>query len=239
MRRSQRSAHGDPCHHGPIDATPPTWGWRLASGNSPTFTLRRIGTLADAPLPADQPEGVLTWQIRDGSGRPTGVPVAIGDKLAWVGFGANAFEVLFREAAGGTTSFASNVGNEGTFNMGVNDGAVPQAQFVLEPDADGDRYGDESQDGCIANGLRQDDCVAPVITFNKTPRTKTSSSKARFNFSANETATFECSLDKEGLKDCSGSERLKKLSERKHTFRVRATDSNGNLGSASFRWRVK
>ena len=157
-------------HHGPIDATPPTWGWRLASGTSPNFTLRRIGTLADAPLPASQPAGFLSWQIRDEFGRPTGAPVAVGDKLGWVGFGTSAFEVLFREAAGGTTSFASNTGNVGTFNMGVNDGAVPQAQFVLEPDADSDGYGDETQDACVGTSgpcLPKEQTPAPARTTSE------------------------------------------------------------------------
>ena len=147
-------------HHGPIDATPPTWGWRLVSGTSPNFTLRRIGTLADAPLPANRPAGFLTWQLRDELGQPIGAPVAVGDKLGWVGFGANAFEVLFRETAGGTTSFASNTGNVGAFTMGVNDGAVPQVQFVLEPDADGDSYGDETQDGCTGTSGTARGCPA-------------------------------------------------------------------------------
>jgi hypothetical protein len=108
---------------------------------------------------------------------------------------------------------------------------------VLEPDTDGDGFGDETQDGCPAKTGRQDDCVAPITTI-KGP--KKVSRKSKVSLTAPEPATFECAFDQEGFKPCPPSNKLKKLDPGKHRLRVRATDTNGNLGpAASFSFKLK
>jgi hypothetical protein len=115
------------------------------------------------------------------------------------------------------------------------------AQAVIEVDADGDGFGDESQDGCPADAARQDDCIGPVLTFGKTPKKRTSSSRASFHVRANEPlASLECAVDGQGFKACGSSQTLRRLDPRGHRFRVRATDASGNRSRAiRFSWRVR
>jgi hypothetical protein len=215
--------------------------WRTAGPNAAALAL---GIYTPGPLNLDftpkvessagltTPAAVSTFKTR--------LPILAGDHIGLHSIGAQTCR--FTGGAGDQTDFKSPApptGNTVVSYGGADANEKVSVEAVIEPDADGDQFGDESQDGCTTNGTRQDDCVPPVITFDKTPKKKTSSAKARFAFSTNEAATYECSLDKAGFKSCAGSKRLKKLSERKHKFRVRATDTNGNVTTASFRWRVK
>lgn len=81
---------------------------------------------------------------------------------------------------------------------------------------------------------------APETTIGKHPRKRSRKRLARFKFSADEPASFECALDGKGFKACS-SPFTKKVSRRRHTFAVRATDSAGNVEpqAAFFSWRVR
>ena len=73
---------------------------------------------------------------------------------------------------------------------------------------------------------------APETTLTKQPAKKTTKSRARFAFEADEDgATFECKLDRKKWKPCS-SPRKYKVREGKHKFRVRATDAAGTTDSA-------
>ncbi|MEA2346799.1 MAG: hypothetical protein QOG62_586 [Thermoleophilaceae bacterium] len=111
---------------------------------------------------------------------------------------------------------------------------------VLEPDADHDGFGDESQDQCPADPTKQD-CTPPAApSIDKRPKKKTGSAKATIGFSSAEAGvTFECRADKAAFAPCAGQSKLKKLKARKHTFRVHAIDAAGNVGSdAVVRWRV-
>ncbi|MEA2348296.1 MAG: hypothetical protein QOG62_2083, partial [Thermoleophilaceae bacterium] len=70
----------------------------------------------------------------------------------------------------------------------------------LEPDADGDGFGDETQDGCSTNPKRQDDCVAPTVTLTRVGKPK---AKTTFTLVASETGvTFQCALDGPKFKNC-------------------------------------
>ena len=91
----------------------------------------------------------------------------------------------------------------------------------LEPDADKDGFGDETQDAL----------------FIKTPKKKTKSTKARFVFTG--AASFECRLDKKKFAPCVSPKRFKKLKVRRHTFRVHAVTSKGEFSpDSTFKWRV-
>jgi hypothetical protein len=113
---------------------------------------------------------------------------------------------------------------------------------VLEPDADGDGFGDESQDGCPSQADTQDTCdtTGPDPSIDKGPKRKTESRTARFRFTSDDpNATFQCRLDKKPFAACTSPKKYRKLKVRKHRFRVQATDSHGNHGLIeSFRWRV-
>lgn len=78
---------------------------------------------------------------------------------------------------------------------------------------------------------RQHDTKAPKTKIEKHPDGRTPSRKVTFRFSANESgAKFECKLDNSAYKHCKSPKRYRvKLG--KHTFRVRAIDSSGNVDS--------
>jgi hypothetical protein len=84
------------------------------------------------------------------------------------------------------------------------------------------------------------DGVSPIVTIDKGPRKQSNKTKAKFKFSADEPATFECSLDGEDFAVCTSPYATPKLKPRRHTFEVRATDATGNQsGVAIYKWKVK
>ena len=111
---------------------------------------------------------------------------------------------------------------------------------VIEPDADGDGFGDETQDGC-PNDPRGTDCINPEVTIDKGPRKQSKKRTAKFLFSSNESgATFECSLDGKPFTACTSPLKTKKLKRRKHTFAVHAVDAGANKSAdAVYKWKVK
>lgn len=84
------------------------------------------------------------------------------------------------------------------------------------------------------------DTVAPTVEIAKGPKAKTTKSKAKFKFAANESgSSFECKLDAKPFAACSSPAKFKRLKPGKHRFQVRATDPAGNTGSAAKRrWKI-
>jgi hypothetical protein len=118
---------------------------------------------------------------------------------------------------------------------------------VIEPDADGDGYGDETQDACPQNPQRHEPpCVAPDTTPPETtivrrPKAKTTAHQATFGFRSSEPGgSFQCSLDGAGFRTCI-SPRILRVGKGFHLFRVRAIDASGNVDGSPARaaWRVK
>jgi hypothetical protein len=78
------------------------------------------------------------------------------------------------------------------------------------------------------------DTTAPEASFSAEPPATTEDTSATFVFGADEyPVTYECSLDGDPWADCSSPVELTDLSSGEHTFRVRATDSADNTGSAT------
>ena len=116
----------------------------------------------------------------------------------------------------------------------------------LEPDADQDGYGDETQDGCPTEAAVQGPCpdgTAPKTTITKAPKskikTKKRRAKVRFAFSSSEASTFSCTLDGK-TKPCTSPFEVK-VKKGKHRFSVVATDIAGNVDRtpAKHEFRVK
>jgi hypothetical protein len=78
------------------------------------------------------------------------------------------------------------------------------------------------------------DLTPPTATIDATPENPTPGPDVTFYFSANEEATFECSLQASGEADdyasCATQKTFIGLSDGSYTFRVRATDTVGHLG---------
>jgi len=111
----------------------------------------------------------------------------------------------------------------------------------LEPDDDGDGFGDETQDQCPTSASTQGPCPTrrspdndpPQTTITERPPRKTDKSVVTFKFRSNEKgSTFECKLDKERFKPCSSPKKVKHLAEAKHRFNVRAKDRAGNVDAS-------
>jgi hypothetical protein len=83
------------------------------------------------------------------------------------------------------------------------------------------------------------DRTPPTVKIEATPPSSTTDTSARFTFSANEPATFACSLDGAAFSDCASPAAYSSLAPGSHTFSVRATDRAGNTSaSASYSWTI-
>jgi secreted trypsin-like serine protease len=90
----------------------------------------------------------------------------------------------------------------------------------------------------VGSGALAPDSTGPVVDITKHPKKRGTKNKAKFRFTANEEATFTCALDRGAFKPCS-SPFKKNVSDKKHKFRVQATDVQGNVGAVDkFKWRV-
>jgi trypsin len=80
----------------------------------------------------------------------------------------------------------------------------------------------------------------PQTKITKHPPKKGDKRKAKFRFTADEEASFECKLDKQQFKPCA-SPYKKKVGRKGHKFQVRAIDIQGNVDPSAdkFKWKVK
>ena len=111
---------------------------------------------------------------------------------------------------------------------------------VLEQDADGDGFGDETQDCDPASAAKAEDCAPPAVTITKRPKNKTKKKQAIFEFTSSEAgSTFECVIDGGAFEPCN-SPKILKVSKGKHNFQVRAADPSGNVSpAATDDWKVR
>ena len=160
--------------YGATNGTPGFVGFRLLSGTSPTFTARHAthdGGRMDFPLMPNSAGRTITYAPNDDEGRRTGVPVAAGEHLA----------VYQLKPAGGVAPIAAESSLEGvratnsdhesgTRNYGTNVGGKVFVDALVEPDADQDEYGDETQDNCpsIANDQTSNPCPKEVVVERET-----------------------------------------------------------------------
>jgi hypothetical protein len=85
------------------------------------------------------------------------------------------------------------------------------------------------------------DTTPPETTITAAPAPTTYVSTASVSFTANEAATFACSLDGGAFAACTSPQSYSGLVLGPHTFRVRATDSAGNVDAtpASAGWTIR
>ena len=118
---------------------------------------------------------------------------------------------------------------------------------TVEPDADGDGFGDETQDECPTDAAIQGPCPAeppdtdpPETEITNGAPNKLDKSKVKFKFTADEpNATFECKVDKKPYKPCSSPKKVKRLDDGKHKFKVIATDEAGNSDPSAAKDKFK
>ena len=174
------------------------------------------------------------------SSYPIRVPVLAGDLigLATLTGGSCAMPGTLHFVAGDAA-----VGSNLSYTAGS--GTIDVAA-VVEPDADGDGYGDETQDGCPTEATAGAACdrTAPGTRITKA-RKSSRSGKATFRFTATESgAHFECRLTGGRKKlarfrTCTSPTRYKNLKPGTYTFYVRAIDPAGNVDTTPAKKRIK
>lgn len=117
----------------------------------------------------------------------------------------------------------------------------------VEPDADADGFGDETQDDCPSAPGPRNGCetTPPETTITERPtqkvRTRKRKQKVRFKFVSSEPGSdFRCVVDDEPPVGC-GSPHKEKFKRGKHSFAVQAVDSadNADPTPAAVEFRVK
>jgi len=163
---------------------------------------------------------------------PARIPVAAGDILGETVLTTGGCAVI-----GGTVAYFFGdppVGSTATYNPSGS--GTYDLSAIVEPDADGDGYGDETQDSCPTRPGPTCDLTVPTAKLTGGP-IRTHKHSARFTFTADEPATFECRLKGPGIhtvqvkqfEPCSSPKKYRRLKTGKFTFYVRATDTAGNV----------
>ncbi|HEX4672136.1 MAG TPA: hypothetical protein VH279_07695 [Solirubrobacteraceae bacterium] len=160
--------------HSDSGAGPDTFGFRLlAQALGTTFTARQPARLPDFLFPSSIPAGVRTFVPVDAFGRPQGAPVLAGELIGMVEINPqNAGAAILSagtQATGGEIKFALGTHNSGTLDYSTNSpNSEILVQYTVEPDADGDGYGDETQDRCVG---MPGPCIPPetVVQEVQTP----------------------------------------------------------------------
>jgi hypothetical protein len=225
--------------------------WRaraIATASNSSFSLvvlagnTAVQRGAAETLPA--PAGVYTFpaQLPVVSGQRLGVEV-ISAPMGHIGIGRQA-------VTGALVEFWSPplaLGAPPRAPSSSNPGLELFIKADVEPDADGDGFGDETQDQCPGESGPSNGCVPPPpdtdppeTEITKTPANKTEKPKAKFKFTSDEAGvSFECSLKGQGLDqavkqfgDCASPRKYKRLDEGMFKFKVRATDAAGNVDSS-------
>jgi hypothetical protein len=148
-----------------------TYGFRIltATGDPSKFTARPAtasGAVENQPIPESKVVTELDFTPRDGAGRAWGIPIAAGERLALYTSAAELFALA--NAPGARSQSTSGDHSSGSKTYSVVSKGLGGTEFELmlqgtvEPDADGDRYGDETQDNCptVANDQSTNPCAA-------------------------------------------------------------------------------
>jgi Thrombospondin type 3 repeat len=240
--------------------------WRVRKGTEPEVepvALRVLtGNFGGAsgpvePLPAAA--GTYTFEAR--------IPVAAGQRPAIDLLNPTDGVSVLAGVTGASSHIWLPPLEDGVGRMPITQATLyPNINVDIEPDADGDGFGDETQDNCpgLANAGQEDadadgigdpcdptptgpqqelgDTVPPGATITQGPEDKTKKKTATFTFTGTDAraiASFQCKLDAGAFAPCTSPHTVK-VKRGKHTFQVQAIDQAGNVGApATDDWKVK
>ena len=149
--------------HGATPVGVDMYGFRVLSLQSgTTFTTNGApAELPDFDFPDSQPAGITTFNPTIG-GAPAGIPISAGQYLGLV-FNSGSTAAIFASGAGANLGRAmGTVHNSGPLVYGTLGGFELLMQFDIEPDADHDHFGDETQDQCPTDASTQGPCPKPA-----------------------------------------------------------------------------
>lgn len=225
----------------------------LAVASSLTVSLRVIRGAGATGIGAGAGPTETLAQAPGTYSFPARLPVQVGDRIGYdmnlapgnlvlwgavQGVPGDRFGSASIWPQGGSPSFYADMSDP---PFGSN--AYLPMNATVEPDADGDGYGDETQDGCPTNASSHGACPpppdtsGPQTTITDKPAKGSKKGKAKFGFESSEPgSTFECSLKGKDLdqavtafSDCASPRAYRGLDPGKFEFRVRATDAAGNV----------
>lgn len=175
---------------------------------------------------------------------PTRIPVAAGDEIGFFVDTPNPIVCATSATLHDTAYITAEAAPNTTTSYLSAPGSKLPLGAVVEPDADADGYGDETQDSCPTSAAVQvgpcPDTTAPETEITKQPKRKTKAKRAELRFSSAEAGvSFECSFDGAAFTPCI-SPTFKTVGKGKHAFQVRAVDAAGNADStpAIATWKV-
>lgn len=238
----------------PVSGIVTEWALRTIDVYGPPSRLRlRVLTAPPAPPrssffpPAASPGTVatgasepVTVQSLNGIQRfPAHVPIEAGQRVGVDFMGGDGRSHYPPFLTGASASSEVDSWNPALPEGGSGDGVYGRQEHLLlqarvEPDADGDGYGDETQDVVTPQDVvdcQVEPSCAPTTTIEGISR-RGSARRARIRFASNDPGSrFKCSLDRHAFRRCTSPTRLRKLRHGRklrpgrHRFAVRAIAS--------------
>jgi hypothetical protein len=178
---------------------------------------------------------------------PTRIPVIGGDRLAlFLPTAASAPCTFSTSDAGDAVSSDTDAGLTDQPVGGVYSVGAPTTltrldlSAVIEPDADGDGFGDLTQDACPSRPDKTTECVPPdtSVTGPKTVRTSNKRVKVKIRLGSEPGATFTCAVDGRKAKPCKSPFKVR-LKIGKHRIVVAATDAAGNTDPSPAKLKIR
>ena len=156
--------------YGQTDANPGTVAFRILAGTNP-FTARPAtldGGELRFPLTQNLPaggDGYIDYRPVDANGRPIGIAIAAGERLGIAQEFSGSARII-APVATGRIGYVTGQHLSGSESYTELSGYEFTMQGVVEPDADGDRRGDATQDDCptLANDPTTGLCPPQLIT---------------------------------------------------------------------------
>jgi hypothetical protein len=167
--------------HGTSGADPGTYGFRVLSGSPTTFsTTGPPVELPDFTWPANDTSGIRGFTPSLG-GVNKGIPIAAGDRLGVVrstGTNGQGAQIWSSTSLGGALGAGLGIHNSGSQSYSSMSDYEQLVQYSVEPDADHDGYGDETQDKCLSNASAHGACPVPTVKKKKCRKHKKSNHAA-------------------------------------------------------------
>jgi hypothetical protein len=231
----------------PIDGVIVRWRVR-GNTTGAEFALRVLRRNADGTFTGRSTSTPTPIVAGSENSTPTGLPIQQGEYIGLDFVGLSGVEV--RSVASTQYGFWRPRLGDGESRAPVIGGMELAILYNadVEPDADCDGFGDETQDpfvdptGCNPPQPEPGDSTAPVTTITGGPKDKTKKKTATFTFTGTDVraiASFQCKLDTGAFAPCTSPHTVK-VKKGKHTFQVEAIDGAGNVGApATDTWKRK
>lgn len=150
-----------------------SWKVNLTAEVGPLVVPQTLSVLrADATAKTAQVIGSATANVPGGAQQfPTRIPIQAGDRLAISG--PEPLGTLYCEEAGGATlgfiPGTAPVGSTAPYGELPTEARIPVSALV-EPDADNDGFGDETQDKCPGAAAVQTECPVAILDTFSVPK---------------------------------------------------------------------